>query len=450
MIWITGLLTALLVLAADFASASPVQGVVQHALTGLLFLLLAPGFAVFQSLVTTRRWQERELSERRAEWLHRSLMTCNLVVWLFGCVALLVIARWPQVVRQNWQLGSVPLLDELILVLPMLGSILLSWIVIYDAETSLQPGGTRSPSRRLKLAGQRFRTILGMVLVPVSLLFLARDILGLAFPEGAGNLATCLCYMTFLVAMLTFYPLLVSLSWKTGEIEDDELTRRLQTAARESGLPGERIMKWETDGTVVNAIVAGMVPRIRRIFLSDRLLETFEMHEVVAICRHELGHLKLGHLPMRMALILVPLLGMAAWSTRLGDETLAGEGVALGVYWAIVPFAFVGYVVTVVSRFVRKSEIEADLFAIRKPDGLPCPDRAESYCRALLKMAAHSPEMYQRSTMIHPSIQMRIEVIRQVLNRPAAAERFSERFRLEQVTAAAILLFVLATVLLAG
>ena len=451
MIWITGLITALLVLAADFASTSPVEGAGRHALTGLVFVSLAPGFAVFQSFVTTRRWKNAELSIRRADLLHRSLMMCNLVIWLFGCVALLAVAKWPQVVRQNWQLKQIPLLDELILVLPMLASIIMSWIVMHDAESVLRSGGeqTNESPRRFDLTLQRLRTIFGMILVPIGILFLARDVMGVFYPDGAGNLVTVLYYMTFLTALLAGYPLLVSLGWRTTPITDPELAGRLKSATAESGLAGEKILVWDTGGTISNAMVAGIVPGLRRIFLSDQLLATFEPEEVVAICRHELGHLRLGHLTMRLALFLVPLMVLAVWSTAwTADGASEPGGVAQAFFWAVVPFAFLLYVLFVVGPFIRKSEIEADLYAIQRPDGLPCPDRAEAYCTALLKMAAHSPNLYQRSTMVHPSIQLRIEVLRQALQNPDSCRRFSGKFRLEQILAAGFLVALLSSLML--
>ena len=105
MLWLIGLLTTLLVLAADLAAPQPVEAAGLHLGLAMACLLLAPAFAVLQSLLTARRWAGVAILEHRAEFLHRSLLGSNLIIWLFGCVALLALAKWPQLVRQNWQPG---------------------------------------------------------------------------------------------------------------------------------------------------------------------------------------------------------------------------------------------------------------------------------------------------------------------------------------------------------
>lgn len=452
MVWLAGLLTALLVLAADLAAQQPVDRAGLHALAGCLFLLLAPAFAVLQSFVTIRRWRERKLLQRRAEFLHRSLLGSNLVIWLFGCVALLVVAKWPQLVRENWKLNQVPLLDELALALPMLGSILLSWMVIFDAEQALEePDATGGKRRHLVL--QRLRTFTGLVLVPIALLFLSRDILAVLYPDGLDPLATCLVFLAFLAATFSLYPILLSLTWKTHAVSCPELAVKLREAAREAGLPNETFRVWDTNSTIANAVVVGVIPGLRRVFLSDQLLERFDDDEVVAIYRHELGHLVHHHLHMRIALVLIPLLALGAMAMLSDGQDLAAEYAANStrmVVWLTGMMAFLLYVSRVVTRFVRKSEIQADLFAICRKSGAVCLRRAESYCRALLKMGAISPELFENSTSVHPSIKLRIEVIRQVLDQPDRITAFANRFRQEQQVAAGCLVALAVLAVMVG
>ncbi|MGI9518025.1 MAG: M48 family metalloprotease, partial [Pirellulaceae bacterium] len=405
MIWLAGLIIALLVLASELPTAQPVEQVVSHLLLASSFMLLAPAFAVIQSRISVRRWSSRELLGSRSEFLTRSLLGTNLVVWLSGCVALLVIARWPQIVRVNWGLDVVPLLDELLVALPMIGSLIMAWLVIHDAELAIREAEAsgEAPSKqsagRWKLVAQRVRTFTGLVLVPVAGLFLARDLSHMFFPDGVSGLATGVSYIAFLSCLLCFYPLLVSLTWKTERFPNGELERSLLQISRQAGLPGERIRTWHTDSTLANAVVVGVMPRLRRIFFTDLLLDQFSDAEIKAVYRHEVGHLVHRHLQMRIGLVLVPLLILATalWQVGQAQSELAwqafGKPMWLTTLWFIIPTLLMVYAARVVAPFVRKSEIEADLFAIAGDSGLPCPRRAEDYGRALIKMAALAPQL---------------------------------------------------------
>ena len=455
MVWLTGLITALLVLAADFSVPQPVDNVLLHTAVGLICLLMAPVFAGAQAVVTERRWQGREILAPRAAFLYRSLLGSNLVVWVFGCIAFLAVARWPQIIRENWGWSRIPLLDEVAIAVPMIGSIVLSWVLIYGAERSLSSASSlaHSPEERMGLAWQRFRTFSGLVLLPVLILFLGRDLLHIAFPDGVGALGTTIAFAMFLLALAGGYPWLLSTVWRTGKPKDVDLIERLRESDRRAGLRRQDVRIWNTGGTVINAVAVGLVPGIRRIFLSDKLLNEFESDEVVAIYRHELGHLVYNHLQMRLALVLVPLLALI----MLGGSDVSGMASHRDVYrvngiqvcfWIILMFLLLIYLSRVVARFIRKSEVQADLFAVSTPGGQLCPRLATIYCQALLKMASHAPEMLDRSTAAHPAVRIRIEVIRQAMERPERVGRFHRQFRLEQQVAAICLASLVGGVIL--
>jgi Zn-dependent protease with chaperone function len=335
----------------------------------------------------------------------------------------------------------------------MVGSILLSWLVIFDAEQVLLGQGNRPRSSRREVTGQRLRTFAGLVLVPLGMLFLGRDILTMLYPDGIDPVIAGVASILFLLLLLSLYPWLLSLTWKTRRIGSPALARELKQAAREAGLSGERFRVWDTNLTITNALVAGVIPGLRCVFLTDRLLEKFEADEVVAVCRHELGHLVHSHLHMRMALVLVPLLALTAIAVLTSPPAEATDYHAMSWHvsvWMLCGMAFLGYLAGVVARFIRKSEVQADLFAICRKDGRVCASRARSYSNALLKLAADSPEMLERSTAVHPSIRLRIEIIRQVVEQPEKTGRFTQKFRQEQQLAAICLVALVVIAALAG
>ncbi len=444
MIWLPGLIVALLILATDFISPQPVAMAQQHVLLGIFCLALAPGFAMLQSWVTVRRWSNRPIQSHRAVFLHRSLMGSNFLVWLFGCVAMLLMAKWPQLIRENWQFDRVPLLDEVALALPMIASLLLSWVLIFDAEKTLNQV---SHASRRGLASQRVRTFVGLVLVPVLLLFLGRDVARLVFPDGLTPVATCLSFAGFVFLLVNLYPMILSLTWRTRAIEDAQLNDLLSRTATDAGMPNEKFLCWATDGTVTNALVVGLLPRLRRVFFSDQLLERFSHQEIAAIYRHELGHIVYRHLMMRLALILVPLITLCVMALVFKAEVsveYASSTIPFAVFLLVI-VGFFYYANVVVANFVRKSEIQADMFAITDRRGIVNLQHARDYCDALLKLAASSPELYEHSTLVHPSIKLRLAILRQVMDSPDSISRFHRKFHKDQQVAA-ICLFSLVMV----
>ncbi|MDG2012127.1 MAG: M48 family metalloprotease [Pirellulaceae bacterium] len=443
MVWITGLLISCLVLSADFAASQPVSDVTFHVLLGFCFLLMAPALAVLQSSVTTRRWADLEIKEAQARVLHRSLLGSNLLVWLCGCVGVLAVARWPQLLRQNWQWDRIPLLDEMALAIPMIGSVLLSWLVIYDGEKSLRVHDGEVDEQRRGIAFERLRTLTGLMLAPLALLFLSRDFFSLLFPDGLAPSSMFVVAMTFLLGLLVVYPVLLSRTWRTHDLPHSGLRRKLERVALEAGFPREKVCVWNTQSTVMNALMVGTFPGSRRVFLSDRLLECFDEDEVVAIYRHEIGHLIHHHQSMRLALMLVPILGLMAiamvFVPSSGLLCFSNTAQAVGLLLATGVLSMV-YYGQVVARFNRKSEIQADIFALVNPAGSICIRRADAYSRALLKMAAHAPELYDRTTSVHPSIQSRLEVIRQLIRDQSKIRQFHRQFHNDQMVAAFCLL----------
>jgi len=452
MVWITGFIFIGLIIAADFAPSEPVEDPWRHLLVGCCCLILAPSFAVVQSLMTTRRWADRDISQPQATLLHRTLMGTNLAVWFAGCSGLLLVARWPQLFRVNWQLSQIPLVDELALGIPMLGSLFISWVVIFDAETALNFHDQGTFKKRMVVVYQRTRTLGGLLLVPITLLFLCRDCVLVFFPHGMAPPALLFLGIVFLAGLLVVYPLLISKTWQTSALSDSKLRCELQKVASEAGLQREKTMKWNTNATVMNALIVGSFPGTRRVLLSDALLSNFQRDEVAAIYRHELGHLIYHHQSMRLALMLVPILGVGALLYGLFPDGVLTVSTDFALAPAFIIAGFVGamvYYSQVVLRFNRKSEIQADIYAITDGRGNVSASRADAYCRALLKMAMYAPEMYEHSTGMHPSIRCRLEAIRQVIRDRTLITVFHNQFHRDQrVASVGLFVWIILTVLI--
>ena len=64
---------------------------------------------------------------------------------------------------------------------------------------------------------------------------------------------------------------------------------------------------WQTDRQVLNAAVAGLLPSMRYVFVTDALLLYLRDDEMEAVIAHELGHVRRRHLLLRLLLLSLPL-----------------------------------------------------------------------------------------------------------------------------------------------
>ena len=70
---------------------------------------------------------------------------------------------------------------------------------------------------------------------------------------------------------------------------------RLEATARRLRFRYSDILLWDTRNGIANAMVAGPIPWVRYVFLSDRLLADLTPEEVEAVFGHEVGHVRHRH-----------------------------------------------------------------------------------------------------------------------------------------------------------
>ncbi len=236
MIWVYGFSICLLLLVADAQSAGPpVTDAGWHICLVALAFLVPPAFAATQALVV-RRWRQIESGRRPVERIRRGLGTANFLVWLSAGAAIVTVLRWPSLVRVNGHLGQWPLVDELLVIAPSVFSTLLAWFVLQDAELSVSAdpdaGSGAGWWQRLNLIGQRIRACFGLVLAPVLLLFLFRDLADCLFPTAQSGMVTGIGFCILLIGLWFAYPLIAAATWRTAPLGDTDLRQELDQICR--------------------------------------------------------------------------------------------------------------------------------------------------------------------------------------------------------------------------
>src|SRR5438876_1847327 len=131
------------------------------------------------------------------------------------------------------------------------------------------------------------------IVLPILLITFLRDLVSLgAFAASWGEL------MMLPAALIVYLlsPFLLVWLFNARPLEDSPLRQRLEAICRRCGLRYRNIMLWQTDFSMANAAVVGLLPGWRYVLLSDRLLETMSDEQIEAVFAHELGHIVHNHM----------------------------------------------------------------------------------------------------------------------------------------------------------
>ena len=377
----------------------------------------------------------------------------HVAVWLAVAVAILYWLGWARMVRFNWHLDSVPLVDDLLILLPVLLPIMACWAAYYEVERALQAGRATEPNgrgtgpcfratscseghvdqpkngpvpdppdvSRTAYLGLHVRHYLALPLLPLLGLLAIEDLMRLALPPEVRSQYETAAMLGAMAALFATFPLLLRVLWRARPLPAGALRDRLERSAGRARLQARDILVWHTEGMVVNAAVAGLLRRLRYVFLSDGLLGRLTDEEVEAVFAHEAGHVRHHHLPLRVMVVVAPLslllllreihpesvaqlqqwLGMT--SATLKTEMALGMLAAMGLYMLVV-FGF----------YSRLLEHQADWFACRNISTGDDRAAVEVFASALTKLTAATGRSRRSRGWQHASVARRIDFLERI------------------------------------
>ena len=431
---------------AESAPREPVADGAPRLLLALCAVAALTLFAAAFSTMTARA--VRQDYSRRALWLRcfGRLKRVHLILWLAVVGGILWCLGWVQLVRFNWQLDGSFLLDELLILTPVLLPLLLAWAAYYEVDRALQLAA--APSRTaLAISRRRYLTLharhfFGPLLIPVLAMLAVEDLAEIVAPGIRESDQAWLVYLPLLALVTVGFPVILRTIWHTEPLPPCPLRDRLEATAWRAGVAVRDILVWKTDHFVVNAAVAGFVPQVRYVFLTDGLLSHLTDDEIAAVFSHELGHIRYHHLPLRIVALLVPICLWTTYRSAQGvvhDDfphvlNLAQMGPDFTLE-ALLPVAVAACIVVMFAWYSRLLEHQADLWACRSDRETshaaerPCHE-AVHFLSALEKLATTSGTGRSRGGWLHPSIARRVQFIQQATANPLIADRFHRRTRL--------------------
>lgn len=232
--------------------------------------------------------------------------------------------------------------------------------------------------------------------------------------------ATLMFFVSVVLARIA--PVLIfPLFYKFQPLPDGELKTKILRLCKKVGMSVQGVFVFDMSKNTkkANAAFAG-IGKSKRIILGDTLVANFRDEEIETIFAHELGHYKLRHIMVMMAIGTVnSFLGLAL-TAFLYEQSLAWLGFTSLVQIAALPLltlwlAAFSLVTGPLSNFVsRAHERAADRFAVR------LTGNGEAFVHALNKLAAINLAEVSPHPMVellfhsHPSIEKRIRSVEQM------------------------------------
>src|SRR5262249_31701138 len=238
----------------------------------------------------------------------------------------------------------------------------------------------------------------------------------------------------------------------TGLLRD-----RLEASAQRLHFRCSNLLLWNTRHGMANAMVIGILPWVRYVVFTDRLLEDFTPEEIEAVFGHEVGHVRHHHMLYYFSFLTASVIVLGWLVTELAKGWPLGRLLESdnAKYWSAVPLVgiLLGYIFVVFGFLSRRCERQGGIFGCpagswtypdrpghgdgQGPVGSGselCPTGINTFIRALEKVALVNGISRDRPGFLqswqHSTIGRRVEFLRRILLDANVEKRFQRRVAL--------------------
>ncbi len=249
-------------------------------------------------------------------------------------------------------------------------------------------------------------------------------------------------------SLLLFLPPVLVRIWRCVPMEKGELLDRLERLCSDADFRHGGIKIWTVLNYAPTAAIIGVLPSLRYILFTRKLLRSCTPDDVEAILAHEIGHSAHKHL-LKFPLVLFGMAIGAALllsfieravelyfdTTNWLDPSPYSESVAMALIFLLLAAFVALYVRYVFGYFSRLFERQADLYGIQL--GLP-PERM---VHALESVAVAAGNIHDVPSWHHYSIAQRVAYLKRVEADPSLPAQHDRK------TAFSLLIFLAAAAL---
>jgi STE24 endopeptidase len=394
----------------------------------------------------TRRCRRRLLQNpgHRHDWMRRfAAGRGNHFFALLGFFLAALFLGWGWIIKSPEATDRpIPGL-ELVLLAPMVLGLIGSWALFYPMERAAHEVYLYPESApflgRWAYVGLQARHNLLLVVPPLTLIIVHQVLFGLFPGLGRDGEVLPLSGALLVLAFLTM-PLLLRVFLGLRPMPKGQLRDRLEVAARRLRFRYSDILVWNTEGTVANAMVTGVIPWVRYIVVTDKLVGTLTAEEIEGVFGHEVGHIKHHHMffyILFMVTSLVALGGLAFLGESLIEQSDVKTWLMEAVpglfqlldslkFYALLPVLvlFAIYLFVVFGYLSRRCERQADIYGCRGTT-------PQAFIDALEKVAALNGIPRDKPGWLwswqHGTVGQRVAFLEQLKQDPAVEPRFQRR-----------------------
>lgn len=401
------------------------------ALTGLAWLVAR---RTRRELASGRGWHAVRRGERDLRRLDGLLLVPHVVA--------LFALGWLEVVRS--MVGDIVLVDEAMALLPALlgiGAIRRCWAPIerrvrewelLDRLDRVGHDGGPVALPRLPTCGElvldHLRTHVLLVLVPalvaLGLIEGVRTLLNDSTPAWLGDVAQ----IAVVLMVFAIGPWIVRAVLDTAPLPEGPVRAALLEVCRRHGVGMSQLLLWRTHGSLHNAAVVGLLPRLRHVLMTDALVDDLTLPQLTAVMAHEIAHVRHRH----VVVAGITLLGLAAVAGLAAQRAvdLAGDAaIPPNMFATVQPWLDGAVVVAIAATVVlgfgwvsRRLERQADTFAVKHLSDRDGPgvsaDAVQTMCDALSAVAGPNGIDPRRPSWRHGSIAWRQAYLRRLVGAP--------------------------------
>ena len=415
----------------------------------------------------THRCRNRLLREpaERHHWMRRfAAGRGNHFFAMLGFFLAALFLGWGYTIK-SLQTNSRPIPGlELLLLAPVVFGLVGSWAIFYPMERAAHEVAYYPQSSpflgRWAYVGLQARNNLLLVVPPLILLVLQQVVFGL-FPDLSKRSDLLPISITLLCLAFICIPLLLRVFLGLRSMPKGLLRDRLETIARRLRFRYGDILVWNTGGTVANAMVTGVVPWIRYIVITDRLIDTLTTDEIEGVFGHEVGHIKHHHMFFYLLFMATSLLALGGLSYLaaglieqkdtqhwLMENTPYLFGLLGGLkFYALLPILllFAVYMFVIFGFLSRRCERQADLYGCRSSG-------PQTFIDALEKVAYLNGIPRDKPGWLwswqHGTIGQRVSFLEALKRDPAVEPRFQRRLLVLKWSVVLLMIVVSGAVLL--
>lgn len=272
---------------------------------------------------------------------------------------------------EDWH--GAPPFAELAVPLPYFLILFGAWLIYYDAERTLHRTTVLGPINRAFWTRTGYfvhhlRQFALLVMLPV-MLFVTQQSIARFAPETTRADWYRIGSVALVPVLILFLPLLIKPLLGLQSMPMGPTRERLEALARRLHFRCTDFLLWPTHGAAANAMIVGLLPRVRYVIFTDRLLDDLPPDEVDAVFGHEVGHARHGHIWLYATFLVLSMAVLAALMLLVGQR-LDAAGVEVPRWaegWLALPPLMLAatYVFLVFGFLSRRCERQADVYGCR-------------------------------------------------------------------------------------